>query len=555
MAISNLIKSGVTAFDTLKKGGTATQALTAANNLLQNKGPIATPSPVTNSPVKINNPTLDIINKVTEANKAVNNPTRTGNLVSTSPTVTKPTTTIPTVSEALQNNLGPVIAQQPVQPAPTTQPDISGQITQLINEISKIQQPNIQPYQSKYDSQIGQIINDYNNLPEFKFDATNNPTIQAYQKKAADAVTQEMGRRNILNSTITGNTMADRIADVFATVAPQLQQQEFNQYQTQKGNLIDQLNLLRGLDTDQRNIWSNNADMANDQYTNTINKVNSIINLLSGREDVADTKAQNAINNEIKKSSITGYLNPYPGEEISPDVAKYSSNYAQYAKDFANDNDPSNDSLIPELQKASVIKMFDNPELLSKYGDQYKTAEQKAIDLNAEIEAQKLALEADPNSYDNQLKYMKLAQAQEELNQLATYGPQEAAAKIKQIDASASASYASANASNALATQRKNEGSTSASKDDLTYKDYYKAGTEMVQAGNYDSTSGVYNKRYTDDQIFNWIKGLPLTGDKKAKLANDIGLQKTQATQPAQPAQNNISGFENFLSVNGLKPY
>ena len=169
--------------------------------------------------------------------------------------------------------------------------------------------------------------------------------------------------------------------------------------------------------------------------------------------------------------------------------------------------------------------------MLEKYGDQYKTAEQKAIELNAQIEAQKLALQNDPNSIENQLKYMKLAQAQEELNQLATYGPQEAAAKIKQIESqiaqnNASAS-ASANASNALATQRLNN-PNGTSTTGLKYKDYYDDGMAMKNAGNYDSTSGTWNRRYTDEDIYNWVDKLSIDDEYKEQLISDLGLQQIQ---------------------------
>lgn len=60
----------------------------------------------------------------------------------------------------------------------------------------------------------------------------------------------------------------------------------------------------------------------------------------------------------------------------------------------------------------------------------------------------------------------------------------------------------------------------------LQYKDYISMGRDMLDKGNFDSVSQKYNKMYTPTDVYNWVKGLPLTASEKAKLANDLGLQK-----------------------------
>lgn len=462
--IDKMVKSGLSAFDTLKSGGTPTQALASANRTYQSKpGDVSSSQMASAAPVTSVSNLPSVPKVITNAiNAGLKSGTSAFNTIKSGGTTQEALTN---ANNTLTNGLtGKSTTSQPVQQVAAVDPNLATQLQDLIKALQQNNQPKAIPqYQSQYSGQISDLINQFNSRPEFQFDATNNPTILANQKKAADAVTQEMGRRNILQSSITGNEMADRIAEVYATIAPQLEQQAFNQDQALRQNDLQKIQNLMNLDNTDYNRYVNSYNMGQDASQNQFNNTMSIADLINQLDVQNYNKTQDSIANATNTANQTGYYNPYAGVTISPEVQQYAGDYQAEIDRRRATPDTSDDYLISQLEAARANKIFSSPDLLEKYGDQYKTAEQKAIELNAQIEAQKLALQNDPNSIENQLQYMKLAQAQEELNQLATYGPQEAAAKIKQIEsqiaqnnASASASYASANASNALATQRLN---------------------------------------------------------------------------------------------------
>ena len=144
-------------------------------------------------------------------------------------------------SNTLTNRLTGKSTLQPAQQA--VDPNLATTIQDLIKALQQNNQPKAIPqYQSQYSNQIADLINQFNSRPAFQFDATNNPTIEANKKLIGDSVMQEMGRRNILNSTITGDRMTEDIATMINTVLPQLQQQAYNQYQNEGQNILQQYN-------------------------------------------------------------------------------------------------------------------------------------------------------------------------------------------------------------------------------------------------------------------------------------------------------------------------
>lgn len=451
---------------------------------------------------------------------------------------------------------------QAVPTQPQIDPNLANQIQELIGVLKQSSQPKpIPQYQSKYDGQIAQLLNQYNSMPEFQFDATNNPTIQAYQKQAADSAYRDARRRNMGYSTVATEGAAEAIANVLATMGPQLEQQAYNQYRDQGQNILQQLQYLQSLDANDyaRHMDAYNMGTASNQ--NHFNNTASIIDMMNkldtqdyNRQQAAQqteyAKQQDAIKNAMNESQLTGYYNPYAGMEISPEVQQYASDYQAEINRRRATPDTADDALIPQLEAARANKIFSSPDLLNQYGAQYKTIAQQATDLQNQIAQEQAKLQADPNSYENQKKYYELAMMAEELNQLSTYGAQEQQLKLREIESRIKENAASASASYALAEQRKKEGSNSQISDELKYKDYYEYGKELIKAGNYDSVTGEYKRRYTDSDVFEWVKGLPLTAEQKAKLANDIGLKEpVKETTP-----NSTSNFSGWLGVNGLIP-
>lgn len=339
-------------------------------------------------------------------------------------------------------------------------PDYSSQINQLIAGLQNTQQAQLPQYQSQYNDEIATLLNQYNSRPAFSFDATNNPTIQAYQKQAADAVTQEMARRNILNSSITGDKSAEKIAEVFATVAPQLQAQAYNQYQDQGASILQQLQNYQNLDSNEYNKYMDNYNIQNQQRQNSLSNTYQLIDLINGLQQQDYAKSQDAINNAMQSSNLTGKYNPYAGITVSPEVQKYSGDYQAEINIRRATPDTSDDALIPQLEAARANKIFSSPDLLNKYGDQFKTAEQKAIDTANALQQAQIEAANNPNSYENQKRSLELQMLAEELKRIQAVDPsfatQEAQLKLAEIQSRINENAASASASYALAQQRKN---------------------------------------------------------------------------------------------------
>lgn len=431
-----------------------------------------------------------------------------------------------TPSTINQGNQFAQVPQVTPQPLQQSQQNYDAQIKSLIDSLGKVSQPTIQPYQSQYSDDIGQLLSAYNNRQPFSFDATNNPAILAQQKKAGEAVTQEMARRNILNSSITGNQMADRIAEVYATMAPQLEQQAYSQWDNQGNNILQQLQLLQGLDTQGYNKYMDSTKLGLDQQNNAKSDIYSMIDVLNklGTQDY--NKTQDAQNMAIKESGLTGYYNPYAGTQISPEVQQYAGDFQAEINRRRATPDTSDDALIPQIEAARANKVFSSPDMLNKYGEQFKTAEQKAYDLSNQIAQQQAELEADPNSYANQKKILELQKMKEEVSLLYTYGPQEQQAKIKQFESVIARNNAAATASYAAANKSNSEASNTGAKQNLKYSDYYNDGVAMRQAGTYDDNKA-YMPKYNDTDIYDWVMGLGASDEWKAQLLNDLGVPET----------------------------
>lgn len=534
--ISGLTKKATSAAsaanDVKLSGGTTKAALEAAGRTFQSK-PGDSPSSYSPSTSSSKASQYSAISNIGASSK----PSVTSALDVMNKVTSNPATSPATSAANKTGNVASSVAQQ-VQ-TPQVDPNLALTIQEILKMLQAQNQPKAIPqYQSQYSGQISDLINQFNNRPEFQFDATNNPTILANQKKAADAVTQEMGRRNILQSSITGNTMADRIAEVYATIAPQLEQQAFNQDQAKRQNILQQIQNYMNLDNTDYNRYVNSYNMGQDASQSQFNNTMSIADIINQLDVQNYNKTQDAKNNAIKDAELTGVYNPYAGVQISPEVQQYAGDYQAEINRRRATPDTSDDYLISQLEAARANKIFSSPDLLDKYGDQYKTPAQRAAEYSNLIKQQELELQKDPNSLENQTKLYNLAKAKTELEQLATYGPQEQELKLREIESRISENAASASASYALAQQRKNESSTS-STNGLKYTDYYKAGVEMKNAGTYDDYKN-YVPRYSDQQIFTWIDGLPIPREQKAQLAKDIGVsEKVKTVEKTQGPYGN----------------
>jgi hypothetical protein len=120
------------------------------------------------------------------------------------------------------------------------------------------------------------------------------------------------------------------------------------------------------------------------------------------------------------------------------------------------------------------------------------------------------------NSDSTALKANLDAQAQGEIYNA------EQAAKAQAFQAQQSALSRSASASKASSAATKTNG--------LSYKDYFTQGNNMLGSTYLDGEGNHVNK-YSNDDVLNWLSGLNMAPEDKARLANDLGLQK-QASSP-----------------------
>lgn len=504
---------------------------------------------------------LDQISKLaaqglTNATKAATTPTTTQTATpvkTTTPSSSSSTTSssgslMETVGKIAGNALGTTLnaakntssgtVQQPTQQVPSANADLANQVQELVNILKQQNQPKEVPqYQSPYQGQIAELINRYNTMPAFQFDATNNPTIQAYQKQAADAAYQDAARRNMKYSTIATEGAAEAIANVLSTMGPQLEQQAYNQYRDQESRILQQLNTLMNMDQNDYQRFMQNYQLGNQANQDYLSNTANILNILNNLDNQAYnrqqnqaqfdyTKQQDAINNAFNQAQMTGYYNPYAGVQISPEVYQYANDYQAEINRRRQTPDTSDDYLIPQLEAARAQKIFNSPDLLAQYGEQYKTPAQKARDLEAQIAQEQARLAADPNSYENQKKMLELTKLAEEVRNIQNYGAREAELKLQEIESRIRENAASAAASYALADQRKNSNENDPSKTNMKYSDYYNDAMQMKQAGMYDVNNN-YVRRYSDRDIFDWVLGLSISSDWKANLLKDMGIPLT----------------------------
>lgn len=450
--ISGLLKlAGQTA------GQMAKQAKTAAN-VASTAQKVASTVPSSNKTSSLTNKAIDI------GNAAAGAAIKSTGLPATN-AVTKAANN---TTNSIKNSVSSSPAQMVPAQQPQVDPNLANQIQELISVLTKNNQPKeIPQYQSKYDGQMADLIKQFNSRPQFQFDVANNPTIQAHQKQASDAAYQDALRRNMGYSTVATEGAAEAIANVLATMGPQLEQQAYNQYRDQGQNILQQLQNLQSLDANDYSRHLDTYNMGTASNQNQFNNTSSIIDMMNkldtqdyNKQQTAQqteyTKQQDAISNALNQGQMTGYYNPYAGTQINPEVQQYAGDYQAEIDRRRATPDTSDDYLIQQLEAARANKIFSSPELLSQYGDQFKTPTLKARELETQIAQEQAKLAADPNSYENQKKMYELMKISEEVKQLATYGPQEQQLKLREIESRIKENTASASASYALAEQREN---------------------------------------------------------------------------------------------------
>ena len=258
------------------------------------------------------------------------------------------------------------------------------------------------------------------------------------------------------------------------------------------------------------NIQNNQINSANNQQ-NFANMLAAIA--AKGQVDTTN------LNNELNRAQTTGYYNPNANAGTPTiDMTGITDISAKINELKAiNPNDPN----IASLENLKYQKIMSDPALKARYGDQYKTTQQKQTEAQQKLNdleyamrdaQQKAAL--DPNSAENQIKKTQLETLQEQLKQIKAIDPtlanQESQLKIKQIEANIAQTYAQTNnigANNDLERKEKESRINLANKqaENLTNKN----------DNNVDDYSNVITKLY-------------ITKDESGDVT---GLNKTEITK------------------------
>lgn len=272
------------------------------------------------------------------------------------------------------------------------------------------------------------------------------------------------------------------------------------------------------------------------------------------------SRGQDSLNRQDAINASYGISNPWGNVQITnPDVYKSSNDYMSKINEIKASPSTADDALLPQYYAARMTKMLEDPVKYASGLSPYKTQTGQAQDLQNQGQALN-------NKYYPQLQELNMQgqTLQNQGQQLQNkYYPSMTEAQLAQTKAQTSNIYADNARQNAssnkyerigpLYSQMMQSGDPSAwlaknanimtgdeldalagfvpkqSYEGLTYKDYATRGYDMMGAKNAD---GAVNKNQNQLDTYSWIKTLPLTGDEKARLASDLGINKDLVTNP-----------------------
>lgn len=204
-----------------------------------------------------------------------------------------------------------------------------------LSSIAQATTPTTSGYQSPYFTDITNALASISKLGSFSYDPSNDEGLQSAQDEAISGVSRGASRRNMLYS----DSNKSQMGKAALALVPQFEQNAFSKYQSQLGNLFNQLSTLTGLENQN---YSKYRDTVNDQNT-------------------------------AQQNERTNYENT---------VGRFNQDYQAEINKIQNDGDPSNDWQISILAAARQQKIAD----LQKIDAATKAAQQKAADDKAQQE-------------------------------------------------------------------------------------------------------------------------------------------------------------------------
>jgi len=172
---------------------------------------------------------------------------------------------------------------------------------------------------------------------------------------------------------------------------------------------------------------------------------------------------------------------------------------------------------------------------LEKYGQNFRTLDKVRSDLDM------AASKINPNSPEYQKTLIELETEAEKLRQLKMKDPNLETQKSQLELAKIRAQINNINTDTANIGKK----ATSTTNPYLTYKNYYDAGKQLKNATTKDLL-GIEKPKNTDQDVIDWVFGLPLTEEEQARLLNDLGVKEPKPQQNTQQ-QSKSSTVEDWM--------
>jgi hypothetical protein len=208
-----------------------------------------------------------------------------------------------------------------------------------LSNLSQSTTPQAPTYESPYSTDITNALKAISNMGSFSYDPGEDEGLKAAQDEAISGVSRGAARRNMLYS----DSNKSQMGKAALALVPQFEQNAFNKYQTQLGNLFNQLSTLTNLE-----------NQAYGRYRDTVSD--------------QQTAQQNQFSNAVALAGITGYYNPNMGQ-IDPSLMQYSNDYMAEVQRRQATPDTTDDAVIPGLLALRDMKIQGNPELMKQYGN------------------------------------------------------------------------------------------------------------------------------------------------------------------------------------------
>lgn len=377
----------------------------------------------------------------------------------------------------------------------TTKQIYNGQITpkQTYNSQGGLQSQNISPYAK----QMTDTFNKIQNRPAFSYDIGNDAVAQNSIKNAVNSVSRIAAGKNMLYSESNKNHMNQAALNE----GQRFQDSAYQRYQQEGNDMYNQLQALQGFDS---TAYARNRDTIADQQE--------------------ERNRQDQIYQQL------GYLNPYAGQQANPVTNQYAGNYQAEINRRRATADPNDDALIADLQAAQANKVFSDPQLLAKYGQQLGYMTQNARQQQSD------------NAYRD--KQYADSRADTKFNQDMALNEFGFNSNLQNKKLALDERQTNASIANMAADNARQGAKSQADGQYMKYMDYIKTGQSMKNLIDKDTLGST--RRYSDDQIRQWVLGLPLDENDQLRLIYDLGVMP-QAIESTRPQEKPFTDFKKMF--------